>query len=96
MLVSPTPSANLPVVVVVVVAHVLSQVGKATGLVRVLNSSIKNISLYPHSKVAEISRPAEVIPSELLVFEVRGGEIHVRQPVQLGVSMMRSEPPVIS
>ncbi|KAJ8366416.1 hypothetical protein AAFF_G00355700 [Aldrovandia affinis] len=72
VLVEASPDAGLPSGVLV--ANVLTQCTKGKVSVRLLNTSQEPVTLHPRSRVAEISKPKQVLPRELVAFEETEGD----------------------
>ncbi|XP_041958650.1 uncharacterized protein cuzd1.1 [Alosa sapidissima] len=61
------------------VANVLAQAAEGKVPVRLLNSSEKSITLFPRSRVAELSKPDEIVPREVVTVEEVEGGVYVRE-----------------
>lgn len=61
------------------VANVLAQADGGKVPVRLLNSSEKSVTLFPRSRVAELSRPDEIVQKQVVMLEEVNGGLYVRE-----------------
>lgn len=61
------------------VANVLAQAAGGKVPVHLLNSSEKSVTLFPRSRVAELSRPDKIVQREVVMLEEGNGGLYVRE-----------------
>ncbi|KAJ8375587.1 hypothetical protein SKAU_G00061670 [Synaphobranchus kaupii] len=76
VLVEATPAANLPRGLMV--ANVLAHSTDGRVPVWLLNSGEQPVTLWPRSRLAELSKPCRVLPKERVMFEEAAGELRVK------------------